>query len=67
MMLVELNAVSPPFAASFTSESAAINTENPSNSPAFPFTPPQILFSFFSATKPATCPIMKSENFGGKF
>ena len=64
-MLEELKAVSPPLAASLTSPSAAANTVIPSNSPAFPFTPPQMFCSFFSATNPATCPIKKSENFGG--
>ena len=34
--------VSAPFAASFTSASAAANTVSPSNSPAFPFTPPHM-------------------------
>ena len=67
IMLVELKAVSPPLAASLTSPSAAANTVIPSNSPAFPFTPPQMFCSFFSATNPATCPIKKSENFGGNW
>ena len=52
-------------AATSTPPSASSNGQNPSNSPAFPLTPPQITCSYLSAILALKEPIMKSENEAG--